>query len=120
VAGVTQRVDPGDLEELLSRPARTAIAFTEGERIETLPVAYRREGSRHFVGLPRGGAPPERAVLLADDGRFWFELRAVTLRGRLVVAPQPPRGAAPDRLWLELLPEHSVAWDYGKLREEAS
>jgi hypothetical protein len=54
-----------------------------------------------------------------DAGRYWFELRAVTLRGRLVAAPEPPAHAASDLVWLELVPERSVAWDYGTLHEEA-
>jgi hypothetical protein len=123
MAHVTQRVDPAELADLLERPPRAAIAFAAGERIEMLPVVYRREGGRHRVGVARGllppGGAPERAVLLVDDGRYWFELRAVTLRGRLVAAPEPPAGVASERLWLELVPEHSVAWDYGRLRDEA-
>jgi hypothetical protein len=122
VAGVTQRVDPSDLDDLLGRPPRAAIAFADGARVETVPVAYRRHGGRHWIGvgpedLPAAGAP-ERAVLLVDDGRYWFELRAVTLRGRLVAAPQPPPASASDLVWLELVPEHVVAWDYGTLHEE--
>ncbi len=122
MAHVTQRIDPTHLDDLLERPARTAIAFTDGGRIEALPVAYRRRGGRHWVGVERDQLPaagtPERAVLLADDGRFWFELRAVTLRGRLAAAQEPPAGARPDLVWLELVPERSVAWDYGTLHEE--
>lgn len=122
MARVTQRVDPADLDDLLERPPRAAIAFADGARIEALPVVYRRDGGRHRFGVARDGVPaagaPERVVLVVDDGRYWFELRAVTLRGRLVAA-EPPAQAASDLLWLELLPEHSVAWDYGTLHEEA-
>lgn len=123
MARVTQRVDPAALDAMLERPPRAAIAYLDSEQVEAMPVAYRRDGGRHLVGVDRGALPacgaPERAVLLVDDGRYWFELRAVTLRGRLVPLPEPPEpAAATDRAWLELLPEHAVAWDYGTLHEE--
>jgi hypothetical protein len=122
MAHVTQRVAPAALDDLLERPPRAGIAFTAGGRIEVLPVAYRREAGRHRIGVERGLLPatgaPEHAVLLVDDGRYWFELRAVTLRGRLLAAADPSGGGASDLVWLELVPERSVAWDYGRLREE--
>jgi hypothetical protein len=120
---VTQRVDPGALDAFFERPPRAAIAFAAaGEGIETVPVSYRRRAGRHLVGVARGEgaapAPGSRAVLLIDDGRYWFELRAVTLRGRLAAAPEPPPEAGGELVWLELVPEHAVAWDYGRLHEE--
>lgn len=120
---VTQRVDPLDLDDLLARPPRAAIAFVDGARIEPVPVAYAKRDGRHFVGVERGALPaagaPERAVLLIDGGRYWFELRAVTLRGRLVAGHAPPGEAAAERVWLELVPARAVAWEYAKLHEEA-
>jgi hypothetical protein len=122
MARVTQRVEPAEVDDLLERPPRAALATAEAEGIDAIPVAYRRRAGRHFVGVERGAlaarAAAGRAVLVADAGRYWFELRAVTLRGRLAAA-EPPPGAAGDLLWLELLPERAVAWDYGRLREEA-
>jgi hypothetical protein len=123
VARVTQRVDPAELDDLLERPRRAALAFSDGAAIEAIPVAYRRRGGRHWVGVAREALPPsggpERAVLLIDDGRYWFELRAVTLRGRLVAASRPPGETSVDLAWFEVVPEHAVAWDYARLREEA-
>lgn len=120
---VTQRVDPEKLRALLERPPRAAIAFVERERIEVLPVTYRHREGRHLVGVPRRDLPaasaPERAFLLVDDGCAWFELRAVSLRGRLLAALAPPAEAPSDLLWLELVPDHVVAWDYATLHEEA-
>ena len=123
MARVTQRVDPADLDDLLERPRRAAVAFCDGARIEAVPVAYRRRGGRHWIGVAREALPPsgapERAVLLTDDGRYWFDLRAVTLRGRLVAAPRPPGERSVDLAWWEVVPERIVAWDYARLREEA-
>jgi hypothetical protein len=119
---ITQRVDPAVLDDLLARPARAAIAFEAGGRAEALPVALRRHGGRLWVGiapenLPAGGAP-DLVMLVLDDGRYWFELRAVCLRGRLAEAAGHAPGASPDLAWLELLPERAVAWDYATLHEE--
>jgi len=122
VARVTQRVDLSQVEDLLERAPRAAIAFLRGARVEPVAVAHLRSDGRSWVGvmpeaLPREG-PPDGVVLLLDDGRYWFELRAVTLRGRLVAATQPPPGADVRLVWLEFVPDHVVAWNYGTLHEE--
>jgi hypothetical protein len=118
---VTQRVDPADVGDLFEHPPRAALAFDAGGGAEPVPACYRRLAGRHFVGVARGALPAGgatgRAVLLLDDGRWWFELRAVTLRGRLAPAPPPP-GASPELDWLELGPERQVAWSYATLHEE--
>jgi hypothetical protein len=121
VARVTQRVDPERLGDLLERPLRAAIATARGAEVDPVAVAYRRREGRTFVGVPRALSPAaasEPVVLLLDDGRYWYELRAVTIRGRLAAATPPP-GGDPQLVWLEVVPERAVAWDYGSLREEA-
>ena len=122
MARVTQRVDPDALVDLLERPARAAIAFPRGASVEPVPVAYLRSEGHDLVGLGREWLPPEgapeRAVLLLDDGRYWFELRAVTMRGRLGPSSAPPPGSEPHFVWFEFTPDRTVAWDYGALREE--
>jgi hypothetical protein len=120
---VTQRVDPTHVADLLERPPRAAIAFARDATVEPVPVSYRRSDGRSWLGVSRETLPgeqlPERATLLLDDGRYWFELRAVTLRGRLTAATQPPPGGDGRLLWLEFVPDHVVAWDYGTLHEES-
>ena len=122
MARITQRVDPGRVDDLLERPRRAAIAFARDATVEPVPVAYLRTEGRSWVGLWAsalpGESPPARAVLLLDDGRYWFELRAITLRGRLVAAAQPPPGGDTRLVWLEFVSDHAVAWDYGTLHEE--
>jgi hypothetical protein len=95
----------------------------DGE-VEALPVLFRRHGDQLWVGVARESAPPAssfgRAVLVLDDGHYWFELRAHTWRGRIEVAADAPFGAADDVVWLRFVPSGAVAWDYGALREEPS
>jgi len=123
LARVTQRVDPVELDDLLERPRRAAIAFSSGGGIEPVPVACLRHAGRLWIGAVREALPaagtPGRAVLLIDDGRYWFELRAVLLRVRLVAAPQSPPTASAELAWFEAIPDRMVAWDYAALREEA-
>jgi hypothetical protein len=50
------------------------------------------------------------ALLVLDDGTGWWDLRAVTVRGRL-------RDAGRGRYLL--VPRRTHAWDHGRLRPEA-
>jgi hypothetical protein len=59
----------------------------------------------------------ELVKLLIDDGRWFFELRGLWVRGRTAAADQVPDSAAGSLALLELAPEKVVAWDYGTLRE---
>ena len=119
---VVQRVDPAGLANVLAPRARAAIAFDRDGVVETLPVLYRRRGEEHFVGVARDAmAEPAsfaRAVLVLDDGSYWFELRAVSWRGRIEPAPAEAAGARDDLMWLAFVPIGAIAWDYGSLHEE--
>lgn len=115
---IVQRVDPDELGRALAPHARAAIAWDRDGAVETIPALYRRDGDEHCVGVARDLAPTdgacERAVLVLDDGSWWFELRAVTLRGRI----EPGAGAADgDLVWLRFVPVGAIAWDYGTLHE---
>ncbi|HME71925.1 MAG TPA: hypothetical protein VKM54_18945 [Myxococcota bacterium] len=118
---VTQRVDPSALDALVGRPPRAAIAFTYGDSVEAVPIAFRRDGEKVWIGIDRGvpvgNGMPVPAVVMVDDGRYWFELRAITWRGHLVPAPAPPPALAADLRWFEFLVEASVSWDYATLHE---
>jgi hypothetical protein len=119
VARVTQRVPVEALDELVRRPPRAALALAVGGAVAAAPVALVRDGDALRVGIDAAVLPgdplPERAVLLVDDGRAWFELRAITWRGTLA----GERHEAPDGLvWLTFEPTRVVAWDYGALHEE--
>lgn len=118
---ITQRVDASALDALVERPPRAAITFTHGEDIEAVPVAFRRDRGKLWIGIDRGlpvsNGTPVPAVVVVDGGRYWFELRAITWRGRLVPAMAPP--AAADLQWFEFLVDSDVSWDYATLHEES-
>jgi hypothetical protein len=114
----SNRVDPAALGDLLAAPCRATLAWTAEGRLELAPVRYAGRDGRHYVTVPREGTAPgpdTRVSLVLDDGASWFELRAVTLRGVLAPASDPPPGGEP---WLELVPARTTAWDYGAFHEE--
>lgn len=121
MGGITQRVDSRALDVLVARPPRAAVVFSRSDGVEAVPVAFRRECGRLWIGMDRSVPvnveTPVPAVVVVDDGRYWFELRAITWRGRLVSATAPAiLGVALS--WFEFLVESSVAWDYATLHED--
>jgi hypothetical protein len=58
----------------------------------------------------------QEVVLLIDEGIYFFDLRAIYIRGR-VKSAEAPRDAPAGRIWFEVIPLKTVAWDYGMLRE---
>lgn len=118
---VTQRVSLGDVEDLLTRPARAAIAYTGSDGPECLPVVVSTDGGMrigvHPDHYPADGLP-DRLVLLVDDGGYWFELRAAVWRG--AVEPDADRTGEADLVWLRFEPRRFAAWDYGQLHEETA
>lgn len=120
---ITQRVDPSALDDLVECPPRAAIAFTHDGRVEAVPIALRRDRGKLWIGIdrgfPAGHGTPVPAVVVVDDGRYWFELRAITWRGRLVPATALPAALPADLAWFEFLVDSEVSWDYAMLHEEA-
>jgi hypothetical protein len=116
---VTQRVGGNDLVHLVSDPPRAAIAFATESGPMCVPVVVRRVDDEFLLGVDSAAlpaaAPSGNAVLLVDDGRYWFELQAIIRRG--VLEPLPEERANPLR-WVRFHPQHEVAWDYGRLRQE--
>lgn len=121
---ISPRVDPAPLADALIAGARAAIAFDCNGEVEAVPVLCRIEGDRLWIGVARESAPPAssfgRVVLVLDDGRYWFELRAHTWRGRIEAVDGAPSGATDDIVWLCFIPSGAIAWNYGALREEPS
>ena len=114
---VTRTVQPEDLRPLLERPPRATMAFVSDGTIHVVPVAFRYDAGRYLVSLPPGMEPPPgRVKLLIDDGRWYFDLRGVWVRGALV-ACEAPVTDADGRSWFELTPEKIAAWHYGSMRE---
>lgn len=125
--GVTQRVDPEPLLAELLAHGRAAVAFDHDDHIDALPARV-VAGGRGVSGdtVLRVGLAPEslpadaafdRVTLVVDDGAFWFELRAVNLRGRMVRAAE----ATTDGVaWFDFSPRRATGWDYGTLHEDSS
>lgn len=74
----------------------------------------------YLAGIPKeAGHQPssgQEVVLLIDEGIYYFDLRAIYIRGQ-VKPTEAPKGAPADCVWLEVAPTKTVAWDYGTLRE---
>lgn len=121
MARATRRVEPDDVRDLLAAPPRANLAFRRGDAVEAAPVAFRHDGGRYWVGVPRFGegapvGPGEVVKLVIDDGVWFFDLRGVWVRGRTVPAEPVPDGAPASLVWYEIVPDKTVAWDYGTLR----
>jgi hypothetical protein len=119
---VTQRVAAGELDSLVDDAARAALAIAGPAGPAIVPVLVRRDGEELAVGIEP--ANTERFIglpvmVLVDDGRFWFELRAIAWRGRLDPA-RATSGSGDVLTWLPLRVEHVAAWDYARLHEVGS
>jgi hypothetical protein len=107
---VTRDIDLTAARDILQRAARACLAYAGTDGPQLWPVALEWREERYFVRLPQGAVPPapgQEVVLLVDEGVYYFDLRAVYVRG----AVQPGEGC------LEVLPSKTVAWDYGSMRE---
>ncbi len=117
---VTRNIDPGCARDLLERVPRACIAFASDHGPRVQPIVLVWHDDRYLVGIPedadrRPGSGHE-VVLLIDEGVYWFDLRAIYIRGRVKPA-EAPGGAPFGRTWFEVVPLKTVAWDYGTLRE---
>lgn len=117
---VSRDIDPATARDLLERVPRACITYAANGEPQAQPVVLHWRADRYHIGISASATPqPEEGqevVLLVDEGVYFFTLRAIYLRGQLKTAPPPDR--APDGyVWFELLPQKTVAWDYGKLHE---
>jgi len=97
-----------------------AWPFAHGTRSMAKPVAARFVDGRYLVGVDSNArqrpVPGEEVILLVDEGAYFFDLRAIYVRGRVQPVERPE--GLPDRLrWFEVEPTRKAAWDYGRLRE---
>lgn len=128
---VTRDVAPDDVADLVDDAPRAHLAVVVGDRAAVLPVVTRRWSQEQFVGVPAGSPnlAGREVHLVRDDGKFWFELRALAVRGVLRHADAGPatasHGSSPGHPgpadqtldWYVLDAVRTVAWDYGALRE---
>ena len=117
---VTRNIDPDSARDLLEQVPRACIAFAQDSGPQAQPVALLWQNERYFVGIPSEAdhqpEPGQEAVLLVDEGVYFFDLRAIYVRGH-VQQIEPPTDAPAGHTWFELVPTKQVAWDYGTLHE---
>jgi hypothetical protein len=109
VKKVTRDIDPVQAQDLLERVPRACLAFAgaDGPQLYPVDLAFQEGRYRVRLPIPVQDLTSAEAVLLVDDGIYYFDLRAVYIRGEL-------RLEGSD--WFELIPSKTVAWDYGTLR----
>ena len=117
---VTRNIDPDAARDLLQRVPRACIAFANEDGPQAQPVTLVWRNKRYFTGihgiinhLPISG---QEIVLLVDEGVYFFDLRAIYIRGH-VQPVEAPSGAPSGYTWFEVIPTKTVAWDYGTLHE---
>jgi hypothetical protein len=116
----SRSVDPDSMRDLRERAPRACIAFATDQGPQAQPVISIWQEGRYLVGIPehakRLPRADQEAVLLIDEGVYYFELRALYIRGRLQLA-EALMDVSTGHIWFELVPTKTVAWDYGTLRE---
>ena len=117
---ITRNIDLNSAHDLLERVPRACIAFAHDDGPQAQPVALVWQDNRYFVGIPAIANcqldPGQEIVLLVDEGVYFFDLRAIYIRGN-VQPTEVPTDAHAGHAWFELAPVKSVAWDYGTLHE---
>ena len=117
---VTRDVDPENALDLLERVPRACLSYASDQGPIVQPVGLLWRDGRCWVSFPENAEHPvlpgQEVVLLVDEGIYYFELRAVYIRGQAKAAEVPPDVPA-GRTWFELIALKTVAWDYGMLRE---
>lgn len=117
---VTRDIDPGNARDLLKRVPRACLCCACDHSPQAQPVEVVWHDDHFLVGIPQHvdcqPGPGQEVVLLIDEGVYFFDLRAVYIRGQ--VKPAETCGEMPtSHTWLEVVPLKMVAWDYGTLRE---
>ena len=119
---ITTAVDPEKMRGLLERVPRACMAFNNAGMVEVVPVEFRFQAGRYWIGMSGGGSgaspgPDEPVKLLIDEGMYYFDMRGIWIRGRALFSEERPEGGSPAVNWFQLVPEKFVAWDFGAMRE---
>jgi hypothetical protein len=119
---ITNAVDPEKMRDLLERVPRACIAFKSAGIIELVPVEFRFQAGRYWIGMSGGASGPapgadDPVKLLVDEGMYYFDMRGIWIRGRALFSEERPEAGSPALNWFQLVPEKFVAWDFGAMRE---
>ena len=117
---VTRNIELDEARPILEGGARASLGFALAGEPMLEPVAFVHRDGRYLAAMsstartrPR---PGDEVVLLIDDGIYFFDLRAVYVRGRIEPLPSEDR-PQDGGFWFEVEPTKVVAWDYGRMRE---
>jgi hypothetical protein len=117
---VTRNIDLDSARDLLERVPRACICFASDRSPQAQPIVMLWQEGRYLAGIPKDAEHQpdsgQEVVLLVDEGIYYFDLRAIYIRGQVKPA-EAPKGAPAGCTWLEVVPTKTVAWDYGTLRE---
>ncbi len=117
---ITRNIDPVDAQDLLERVPRACLAFAGEHGPCAQPIALVWLDGRYLAGISATAnlqpAVDQEVVLLVDEGIHFFDLRAIYMRGHARPIEAPLHAPA-GRIWVEIIPLKTVAWDYGTLRE---
>ncbi len=117
---VTRNIDPAFARDLLERVPRACICFAGDHGPQSQPVTMLWFEGHYLVGFYEDVVhqpnPGQEAVLLIDEGIYYFDLRAIYIRGQVRPAKTPPN-ASSGQMWFEVIATKTVAWDYGMMRE---
>ncbi len=94
---VTRNIDPSRAQDLLERVPRACICFASDQGPQAQPIIMLWREGRYLAGIPRDAGrqpvPGQEVVLLIDEGIYYFDLRAIYIRGQ-VQPTEAPRGSA--------------------------
>ncbi len=119
---ITHAVDPEKMRDLLEGDPRACMAFVNAGMVDVLPVEFRFQEGRYWIGTSGGGSgpapgPDEPVKLLVDEGTYYFDMRGIWIRGRASFNKERPEAGSPALNWFQLVPEKFVAWDFGAMGE---
>lgn len=117
---VTRNINPIYARDLLESVPRACISFACDDGPQAQPIVLLWHNDRYLASIPADieyrPVPGQEVVILIDEGIYFFDLRAIYIRG-LVKAAETPMDTPTNHTWFEVVPLNTVAWDYGLLRE---
>ncbi len=117
---VTRNIDPASARDLLQRVPRACITFATDNGPQAQPVILDWHDDQYQIGIPHTVTclpnQGQEVVLLVDEGIYFFDLRAIYVRGTIQPS-QPGSGVPAGMTWFEIVPSKTIAWDYGTMRE---
>ena len=117
---VTPKIDPALAQDLLQRVPRACIAFASDDRAWAQPILLKWHEDQYWIAIPQSAAQRpdtgQEVVLLVDEGIYYFDLRAIYIRGSVQPA-QPVFSTSADYAWFILAPSRTIAWDYGTIHQ---